>query len=140
MLPGSRCASAVGSPPVTKTRMPARAARTMVADTVVAPSRPWAMTCGRSLLAVLRTLPPLQAHQLSVVAAAPHSSPVRSASQPSRGAWMCTGAPLHQATLALSPDRRGLALLQVLHGHAKVWWVPSVMTCQNSCACTGCLC
>ena len=117
MLYASRCASAIGSPPVTKMRMPARAARTMVADTVVAPSRPWAMTSGRSLLAVLRTLAPLQARHLSVVAAAPHSSHVRSASeagrQPCTGAWMCTGAPLHQATIALSPDRRGLALLQV---------------------------
>ena len=50
-------------PPVTKTWMPALAASSMVADTVVAPSKPLAMTSAKSLLDVFVTLGPLQASQ-----------------------------------------------------------------------------
>ena len=47
------------APPVTKMWMPALAARSMVAETVVAPSSPLAMTSARSRLDVLHTLGPL---------------------------------------------------------------------------------
>ena len=46
-------------PPVTNMWMPALAARSMVADTVVAPSSPLAMTKAKSRLDVLFTLGPL---------------------------------------------------------------------------------
>ena len=53
------------SPPVTNTEMPARAASSMVADTVVAPSRPRAQTRGRSRRETLRTLVPARARRSS---------------------------------------------------------------------------
>ena len=47
-------------PPVTKTWMPALAASSMVAETVVAPSNPFAMTNARSRRDTLHTLGPLR--------------------------------------------------------------------------------
>lgn len=51
-----------GAPPVTKTGMPARCASSMVADTVVAPSRRLATTYARSRRDVLRARSPLEGH------------------------------------------------------------------------------
>ena len=50
----------MAAPPVTKTWMLALAASSMVAETVVAPSNPLAMTSARSRLDVLQTLGPLR--------------------------------------------------------------------------------
>lgn len=58
---GMQMLGSMHRPPVTKTEMPACAASSMVADTVVAPVCTLATTCGRSRLAVLRTCPDLQA-------------------------------------------------------------------------------
>jgi hypothetical protein len=53
-------------PPVTNTEMPARAAKSMVAETVVAPSTPLAITLAKSLLDVFLTFCPLQcSHQIT---------------------------------------------------------------------------
>ena len=53
-----------GTPPVTNTAMPACAASSMVADTVVAPSARAAITAGRSRRDVLRTRLPLRSRHM----------------------------------------------------------------------------
>ena len=53
------------TPPVTKTATPARAARSAVAETVVAPSRPRPHTSGRSRREALRTAAPPRATRSS---------------------------------------------------------------------------
>ena len=65
-------------PPVTNTAMPARAASSMVADTVVAPSSWRAMTSGRSRRDTLRTACPARASASSCAGVRPTCGTPRS--------------------------------------------------------------